>query len=272
MSHRRAIVLALALTVGAAGLAGCADKESPVALTGEIEGASIGEGSGSGELLSKKQSFAVGDFDSIEVDATAMEIYVTKTDGDQAEIELLTDKAIDNRITMDAFIRSRQLRLRVDEETRWRLLDRAQKGQRKLRIALPDKRYDRVRIQNEFGLVDADDLKADHTRIKLAAGSIRISGGSGELDLRTDAGNIAVERPKLERDLSARTSAGDITIDLKESPEAADIDLRSEIGSVDADLDNLRYITNMGNRIEGTIGSGGPRLEADTETGRILVR
>jgi hypothetical protein len=274
MKKRYAWRVWLTAAVGAAVLGGCGiDGQKPVGLTDSIEAASIGEGSGSGELIRSTRTFAAEDFDSLQVNATAMEIYVRRSDNGRAEIELLTDRSIDSRITMDASVISRRLELNVTEEdTRHWLIDRAQKGQRKLVIALPDKVYANVRIGNEFGLVDAADLRAESTRIELAAGTIRLRGGAGELDLKTEAGNIAVEGVKLERDLSARASAGNITIELQEPPEAADIDLRSEIGRVEAELPGLALRTNKTNRIAGTIGTGGPRLAADTEAGRILVR
>lgn len=272
MKRRSAVGLALVIIVGAAALSGCAVANSAVDLTSRATELAIGEDSGSGKWLSKKQSFAESQFDSIEVNAAALDISITRSASDHAEVELLIDKTIDNRIDMDASIRSRQLRIRVTEAYEPRLLDRSQAGLRKLVIALPDKTFSRVHIQNEFGHVEAADLKAESARVELAAGMIRLSGMSGELDLETKTGHIEVEDFALDRGLSARTSAGDITVKLKEPPEAAYIDLQSEIGTVAADLDDLQYRTNRLNRITAMIGSGGPRLEASTSAGHIFVR
>jgi DUF4097 and DUF4098 domain-containing protein YvlB len=272
MKLRSAAGLALAIVVGAAALSGCAVANSAVDLTSRAAELAIGEDSGSGKWQSRKQSFAESQFDSIEVNAAALDILITRSASDQAEVELLTDKTIDNRIDMDASIRSRQLRIRVTEAYEPLLLDRSQAGLRKLVIALPDKTFDQVNIRSEFGHVEAVDLRAESTRVELAAGAIRFSGVSGELDLKTEAGNIEVENFALESGLSARTSAGDITVKLTEPPKAAHIDLQSEIGTVAADLDDLRYRTNRSNRIAATIGSGGPRFEASTSAGHIFVR
>ncbi|WP_276356916.1 hypothetical protein [Cohnella caldifontis] len=46
----------------------------------------------------------------------------------------------------------------------------------------------------------------------------------------------------MEKNLSIRTSTGDITIDPQEPPAAADIDLRTEVGKVEADTEAGRIL------------------------------
>lgn len=262
--------LVLAIAIFAAGLAGCAN--SVTSLTGKVETSVIGEGSGSGELARETKSFSSSEFDSILVNARAMEIYVTKRSDDLVEVELLTDKAIENRFTLDASVQSRELNLNVKEDAKtFDFSSTGQKGERKLLISLPDKIYDQVTIKNEFGLVEATDMKAGTVDIKLDVGVIRLNGVSGKMRLETEAGEISVEGISLENDLSAKTDIGEINIHLKESPQDAIVDLKSDIGEVTADLEQVQYSVNSANQKAGTIGSKGFRIDANTNVGDILV-
>jgi hypothetical protein len=58
---------------------------------------------------------------------------------------------------------------------------------------------------------------------------------------------------------------------VNESPKAADVNLRSEIGEVTADLEQIEYSVNSTNKKVGTIGSKGFRLDASTNVGAVLV-
>ncbi len=270
MKNYQKTSLLLAIAIFAAVLPGCTNAETPI--TGKVETSVIGEGSGSGELTKESKSFKAYDFDSIHVRARAMEIYVTKSSNDLAKVELLTDKAIDHRFTFDASVQSRKLTLNVDEDAKSSYFSiKGQKGERKLLIALPDKLYDQVTIKNEFGRIEAADLKASSVDLKIDAGTIRVNRVSGKMQLETNAGGIEVEGISLDNDLSARTDVGEITIHLNESPKAAIVDLKSEIGDVKADLEDVQYSVNSTNEKIGTIGSDGSRIDAYTSVGTILV-
>lgn len=268
-NYQKASIL-LAISIFAAGLTGCAD--SVTSLTGKVETSVIGEGSGSGELTREKKSFNGSEFDTIHVNARAMEIYVTKGSGDLAEVELVRDKAIENRFTFDVSVQSGELNVNVEEDTKsFNFPAKGQKGERKLLISLPDKIYDQVTIKNEFGIVEAADVKAGNVDIMLDAGEIRLNKVSGKMQLETDAGEIEVQGISLENDLSARTDVGEINIHLNESPKAAIVDLKSGLGEVTADLEDVQYSVSSTNEKVGTIGSNGARLEAYTSVGAILV-
>lgn len=93
----------------------------------------------------------------------------------------------------------------------------------------------------------------------------------GTMNLETEAGDIQVDQIRLDHDLTAKASAGAIRIRLSEAPKAAAVDLRSEVGKVTADLNKLDADRQSRNRLSGTIGKGGPRLEATTAAGAIFV-
>ncbi|MBD2871918.1 DUF4097 family beta strand repeat-containing protein [Paenibacillus arenilitoris] len=259
------------LAMVAIGLASCS---SPVtSLTGAVENAVIGEASGSGEPESRgKETFEADAFDSIRVAAEAMEIFVTRGTGDSAEAELLVDDTIKSRFSFEAKIKSRALVIDVEEKEPSGLFNKGvQEGERKLLISLPDKTYDEVKIESSFGIVAASDLNSDKLDIQVDAGTIRLNQVTGEMTLKTNAGDIEVEGLKLERDLSASADVGEIRIRLDEAPEAAEIDLRTDVGEATAELSDIDYSKNAANEKVGTIGSKGARIEAHTSVGAVRV-
>lgn len=257
----------IAVTLFAAVVAGCS------ALPENLSKAVIGEGSGSGDSVRiGKKSFQSDEFDSIDVNTQAMEIYVTRGAGKEAEAELIVDSAIQKRFTFEAEVKSRVLQLDVNEEDKPTIgFNKGQEGERRLNISLPDQIYDKLTITNNFGLVEASDVKAKQVNIQIDAGAIRLDSVSGDMNLETDAGEIVVNRISLENDITAKTDAGQIEIHLKESPKAAQLELVSEVGEVNADLENVRYSQHTSTKKMGAVGSGGPRINAYTSVGRIVV-
>lgn len=130
----------------------------------------------------------------------------------------------------------------------------------------------KIRLHDEYGRVELEGTEADTIEVKIAAGPIRLNGVSGKLHLDTDAGAISVENADLRHDLLARTSVGDIVIHPSQAPSAAHLDLRSEIGTVTADVEGVRYERNTSTQKIGTIGTSGPRIEAYSATGNIDLR
>jgi len=232
----------------------------------------IGEGSGSGELISlQKESFKVVDFDKIDIKAEAMAIFVTKSTTDDAEVELLVDDKIDSKFTLETSLKSSKLDINVKEKEKGGSIINDTRGERKLNISLPDKLYNQLTINNNFGLVDINDLNTESLDIKVDAGSIQLKSVVGEMNLEVNAGQIVVEGFSLENDLTAKTDAGAIRIDLNASPKAAEIKLVSEVGSVSSNLEGIDYSVNSTNKKTGTIGSDGYRINASTSVGDIQV-
>jgi len=265
--HKTHMVISIFLLT--AILAGCSGMVTTVVDEGER--VSIGAGSGSGQTITETETVQADEFDSIEVTAEAMAIIVKPIGGDTAEIELVKDKAIDNKISMDVQVTNRKLQLTVKEKSK--MTAKSQKGERKLVILLPDQSYEQISITTDFGTVNAADLKAESFDIMVDAGSIEARNLSGKTTLKTSAGDIVVDDFKLEHDLTAKADVGEIRITLDESPEAGTVSLRTSVGEVRSDIDRVEYITNSAFKKEGTFGSGsnGHHLEAVVDVGSIQL-
>lgn len=120
---------------------------------------------------------------------------------------------------------------------------------------------------------------------RTSGGSIRVDGMTGPADLRTSGGSIRLEN--VSGGIAARTSGGSIRASLTEFNE--DLDLRTSGGSITVNMPNidnfemdlsgnrvnveLRNFTGSSerDRVEGTVGNGGPMLAARTSGGSVNV-
>ena len=87
--------------------------------------------------------------------------------------------------------------------------------------------------------------------------------------VQSSNGNIEVELDHA-RDVHAETSNSSITIKLPPSVDA-DLHARTSNGSINSDFDVTTHGAISKNRLEGTIGKGGPLLDLATSNGRIRL-
>ncbi|RXZ79345.1 hypothetical protein EBB07_23085 [Paenibacillaceae bacterium] len=271
MKKGNKISLLAAVSVLTIALAGCGGAVS--GFTEKTEKLAIGAGSGSGEVASLgKSTFKAEEFDDIAINVTAMLIEVVRSDNEFAEFELITDKAIDNKFTFKTAIKSRKLTVKVDEESKFGIIKpNNQKGERRLIISLPDKQYGKVAIQSDLGEISLSSVHANSTKVKVNAGSIILSGGSGKLELDAEVGDIKVDSVKLDHDLQANVSVGDIEIKLDEPPAAAELITKVDVGKVKLDLGQVSYKVDKGSEKTGSIGAKGPRLKATAAVGEVRI-
>ncbi|WP_165867580.1 DUF4097 family beta strand repeat-containing protein [Paenibacillus pinisoli] len=230
----------------------------------------IGEGSGSGEVVSKgKHSFEADEFGSLKVVTEAMLIDVVRSQSDKAEVELLADSKVEKDITFNVAIKNDVLEIETKEKNSKIIKDN--RGERRLIISLPDKQYDKVTINNNFGAIEGAQLHANALHVKIDAGSIRLSDIAGAIKAETATGDIEVNGISLDNDLVAKTEVGTIRVKLNEAPAAASVSLKSEVGSVTSHLETMEYSANTKREITGTIGTKGPRLEATVSVGSVTV-
>ena len=107
--------------------------------------------------------------------------------------------------------------------------------------------------------------------VSLDAGAIHLDSVAAELKLKTNTGQIIVNNIALEQNLQADTEVGEIQIHLKESPKAASVHLKSDVGQVTADLEQMTYQVDKTQEKKAEIGQGGPKLNASTALGQITV-
>ncbi|MFS0724889.1 DUF4097 family beta strand repeat-containing protein [Paenibacillus sp. 1P07SE] len=268
MKRKRTASVVIAATVLATALTGCGLLER---MPEQLELSVIGEGSGSGELVSHGSgTYAADEVDSIEVKGEALAIFITRSSGNEAEVELLMDSNIDNKVTFKSEVKSGTLKLDVRENSRKIAGD--QRGERKLLISLPEKTYDKLSVTNAFGRIDIQDVAAEQITAKIEAGQITMHQVQGKLDVQTEAGEIALSGIVLTDDLTAKSSVGTVSVGLAELPAAAEVQLSSELGTVTSELEGLEIKEQTGRKVTGSIGSGGPKVTLASEVGTVELK
>ncbi|MFC5402064.1 DUF4097 family beta strand repeat-containing protein [Cohnella soli] len=268
MRKKRNSARLFAILVMATALTACGNLANSV--TGEVQQTVMGEGSGSGRLVSvENRSYTQDEIEELEVNAHAMEIQIERSKDERAEVELLADDNLRDRFEFEAKVNSGLLTVTIKEKSKHALKDRT--GARKLRIALPDKMYRKLKVNSDFGSVHASDVETKAADFRIDVGDIRVKSVTGKLDLKANAGEIVVEDISLANDLKARTDVGKIAIHLNMSPENVGFQLESKVGEVKVDLDKVEFSKQMFNKKVGTIGTPNVQVDAYAAMGEIVV-
>lgn len=128
----------------------------------------------------------------------------------------------------------------------------------------------RFDLDSSAGSIKAEDLKGDVTAHS-SAGSINLTNIEGKLNLDSSAGSVNVRLKAITHDITAHSSAGSVQIVTEQQPESLQLNARSSAGSVKTNLANVLYSTNERDRVNGSIGSGGPKLQLDSSAGSVSI-
>ncbi|MBN2204520.1 MAG: DUF4097 family beta strand repeat protein, partial [Thermoleophilia bacterium] len=126
----------------------------------------------------------------------------------------------------------------------------------------------RVVVDNGAGEVHVEGVRGE-LDLHTGAGDVRATGALAGGRIETGAGTVHYEGAPLE-DLYLQTGAGSIAILM---PRDADVDLDLSTGVGSVDVDDFDVVGDVSRRdVKGTIGAGGPAIEAHTGAGSIDVR
>lgn len=120
------------------------------------------------------------------------------------------------------------------------------------------------------GIVEIIEYDGDAT-VSLKRGSIMLDSRAGSVDVRCDTGEIEVTaRPSKNDHLIAHVGIGAIDLHVPVGT-AADLDLRSSFGAVDASLSDFNVTSrnvHLGS-VKATINGGGAQIAADAGLGSV---
>jgi hypothetical protein len=130
------------------------------------------------------------------------------------------------------------------------------------------------RIESNNGAIRANDIEG-WARLETTNGSIRASLAGAErgepLEFTTSNGSIELTLESFhDNSIEAKTTNGSITLRLPPSIQA-DVKAVTSNGSITTDFDVALEGARQHNRLEGTIGSGGPHLDLTTSNGSIRL-
>jgi hypothetical protein len=124
------------------------------------------------------------------------------------------------------------------------------------------------------GTVEVDEVVTESCDVVATSGRVTIDGVLERLEAHTGSGSLTVRaRPGSSVEDDWRLDSGSGAIDL-EVPDDLSARLDAETGSGLVLLEfplSGRVLTGSAARVEGDIGSGGPRLRVNTGSGRIRI-
>lgn len=252
------------------------------------------------------RTFTVSPGGTLVVEADSASVRVSGGDANQVTVHMSAQGPEDDLddIQLDAAQSSSgvSVTLRRKDKGSW-LLGRSWSSEERIEVKVP-RRY-LVNVRTGGGSVDLDDLTGSAT-LKTSGGDIAARNVDGDLELRTSGGGILAESVRgnvdadtsggdirllridgkirgetsggnvrcslvgANREISARTSGGDIEISLPRGT-AGDVKATTSGGEVRSDLPVSAASIKEG-RLEGALNGGGPSIHAHTSGGSISLR
>lgn len=107
-------------------------------------------------------------------------------------------------------------------------------------------------------------------RVNSSSGGVEILGIDGSVAVEVSSGNVTVDFARIREDSRIEASSGDVRLTLPSSANL-DVDLETSSGGIRVDFPVTVEGAMDDDELRGRIGSGGPTLEVDTSSGRIVV-
>jgi hypothetical protein len=107
-------------------------------------------------------------------------------------------------------------------------------------------------------------------RVNSSSGGVEILGIDGSVTVDVSSGTITVDFARIREDSRIEASSGDVRLTLPSSANL-DVDLETSSGGIRVDFPVTVEGAMDDDELRGRIGSGGPTLEVDTSSGRIVV-
>lgn len=120
------------------------------------------------------------------------------------------------------------------------------------------------------GNITYDQEAAGDVVAKTGSGNVRLRNVKGGVEAHTGSGDVEVDGDA-RNEWVVHTGSGSVNLRLPSNANF-DLDARSSSGSVTVDHPVTISGTMRRNRIQGKVGSGGPRLDLETGSGDIVVR
>ncbi len=134
-----------------------------------------------------------------------------------------------------------------------------------------DERFDvkKLDIDVSSGNMTIDEIHSEEANIDISSGSLRINAFTGDIDGDISSGNVDIEYLEFDNDITFHASSGSVDITL---PKNSDFDFKGykSSGSVKTEFDLNNY-TKENNKIEGTFGKGGNKIDLDVSSGNISI-
>jgi len=139
-------------------------------------------------------------------------------------------------------------------------------------IDLLSAQADTLEIQSDTGDIEVKSLQGKLLTVSSNLGNIDIRDTDAKMNLNTDTGDVYVDVPAVVNDIVISSDLGDIDVLVAKAPANLVLNMNSDIGKVKTNLQNVQFDHRDQHRTEGSIGSGGPVVKLQSDTGNITLR
>lgn len=138
-------------------------------------------------------------------------------------------------------------------------------------INLQHIQVDELTVTNDVGKIELSYTDSNHAQLKNTVGTVTLDHIKGPAHVKNSTGVVNVHSEHMMDDLDIETALGAVHITMANHPEQIALDLVTEIGSIDTNLD-LSFKRNTKRSVIGEAGSDGPTVKVRTEIGKISVQ
>ncbi|MDP6627264.1 MAG: DUF4097 family beta strand repeat-containing protein [Methanopyri archaeon] len=119
------------------------------------------------------------------------------------------------------------------------------------------------------GDLTADAFTATRSRVETISGNVQFKGFTGMLEAGTTSGNVGVEYPQLDGDITIKSVSGSVELEL---PPDAGFQMRATTfsGNISNDFP-IKVKGAVEQTLEGTVGDGAHRIVIESVSGNISV-
>ncbi|GAA0466559.1 DUF4097 family beta strand repeat-containing protein [Alkalibacillus silvisoli] len=214
--------------------------------------------------------------DEIYIDVSVAEVNILPTDEDEVKVNYngRFSQAFMQQTDLGIELKNNELHLNVNTDNPIMFLPTFGGQHIELDLYLPKKAYhvlsidssagkthvesavvSEVEIVSSAGKITLEDIESERTNIRSSAGMVEVNYLTGDLDIRTSAGEIVTTLEQIEQDISFNATAGAINLYVHNEPTNISLDFQATAGEGSVGFP-MNYEVNSNREIKGTIGEG----------------
>lgn len=216
-----------------------------------------------------------GDFDTVHVKTDVFSIYVHESPDENIHIKVNSPdlEELEKNFNIDVKQTKQQLDITIQgkQKVNLKLLDANKLFGSELHLQLPAQDYDKIALKSEVGTINYNQIFAEKLEITNNVGKIMVQDiHAGKTVIKNSVGSINMNVSSISGDIEAETELGTFDMTVAEEPEQLALDLSTELGRVDTNLD-IHYDSKSKNKAVGQKGADGPKLKVRSSIGNIKV-
>lgn len=140
-----------------------------------------------------------------------------------------------------------------------------------LHLKLPTQDYKEISLKSDVGTISYSKIATDELEVTNSVGQIIMQDiEAGKTKIKNEVGPIKINANQMNNDIDVATELGNIEILLNEAPQNMKLNLSTELGRVDSNLDIVNE-SKSSRKITGEKGSNGSELKVRSSIGNISV-